>query len=136
MGIKEKKMYGYLLLHSQHPCILTIGGVYPLDWPTCIQVIKWYSMMSIFESTLNFKYFFLLDFSFLNRFITALICCVPWNERFLLKMSELTVLWPCISSLWKCTLFFMLFSLSHVEKSIQNAFESVQSMDCSEIKPH
>lgn len=47
MGIKEQKMYGYLLVHVQHPCVLTIGGVYPLNWPTCVQVISFYLKLKI-----------------------------------------------------------------------------------------
>lgn len=47
MGIKEQKMYGHLLVHVQNPCVLTIGGVYPLNWPTCLQVINFYLKFKI-----------------------------------------------------------------------------------------
>lgn len=40
MNQREQKMYLHLLVNVQNPCFLTIGGLYPLNWPTCVQVIS------------------------------------------------------------------------------------------------
>lgn len=38
MNRNQQLMYGCLLANVQNPCCLTVGGLLPLNWPTCVQV--------------------------------------------------------------------------------------------------
>lgn len=40
MTVKEQRMFSVLLLRSQNPYYLTIGGFMPLNWHTCVKVRK------------------------------------------------------------------------------------------------
>lgn len=65
MPLKEQKMYKYLVMNVQRSRCLTIGGLAPLNWPTCVQVSKNCILQMYFVILLILSYsFFFFSFSF------------------------------------------------------------------------
>lgn len=57
MPLKEQQMYKYLVMNVQDSRCLTIGGLAPLNWPTCVQVSnKFYSLNDV--DNYNFAIYF------------------------------------------------------------------------------
>lgn len=69
MDLKNQQMFNYMLMQMQQPCVLTIGGVVPLNWTTAHQVIQFQHIIST-EQSIFFKKSFILsnNRSFSHRF--------------------------------------------------------------------